>query len=355
MLAHGLRCLGAALAVLLLSACGRSGEDKTAETSPANIAAALDVCAEGKDRGAFAEQVCANRQLAALDQAVSQTLAAESAEVSDAGAQLLVQNQNRWREAQRVWCGVAATETPPSSEQTRCLENRLRARAQEARGAVVEMGGYVFQRMELVDAAPVAASLAAATGREEPATIRDIRFPRIDGPQTPEVRAFNDMVAQQPQFRLQDATNETVDYSIAFAGPDIVSVRFTYSTDQLQAATPTSTLRAVNVLMKARRPLAEADVFRADSGWQDFLADRAVREISRQFSDYPDFPPRRDVYETATKAHLWVIGERGLTLLFPPLSFGGSHVDGATEVLIPWAELRPYLNPNAPAPIGAGA
>jgi hypothetical protein len=231
----------------------------------------------------------------------------------------------------------------------------MRARASDAQTAVQEVGGYVFQRMELVDAAPIPAALASASGRSEPAVMRDIRFPRIDGAQTPEVRAFNDMVAQQPQFRLQDGANESVDYVVAYAGPDLISVRFIYTQDQLRAATPSSTLRGVNVMMRERRPLGENDVFRAGSGWQRFITDRAVREISRQFSDYRDFPPPRDVHETATKPHLWLVNERGLTLLFPPLSFGGSHIDGAAEVLIPWGDLRPYLNPRAPAPIGTGA
>jgi hypothetical protein len=50
---------------------------------------------------------------------------------------------------------------------------------------------------------------------------------------------------------------------------------------------------------------------------------------------------------------LWLVTERGLVLLFPPLSFGGSHADGSVEVTIPWADLRQYLNPAAPAPIRA--
>lgn len=340
-------CLaGAGVASALLAACG----GPSAQGASGDVAAALDVCGEGK--GEFAARVCANGELAALDHAVRDILVAESSSVSEAGAQLLVQNQRRWREAQRVACGMEDAAAEPSEEQAQCLESRMRARAEEAQSAVQEAGGYVFQRMELVDAAPIAADIAAATGRPERAIVRDIRFPRIDGPQTPEIRAFNDMVAQQPQFRLQDATNETVDYEIAYAGSDIISVRFIYNSDQLRAATPSSTLRAVNVVMRERRPLTEEDVFQPDSDWRRFITDRAVAEIARQFSDYRDFPPRRDVFETATKPHLWLINERGLTLLFPPLSFGGSHVDGATQVLIPWAELRPYLNPQAPAPIG---
>ena len=45
--------------------------------------------------------------------------------------------------------------------------------------------------------------------------------------------------------------------------------------------------------------------------------------------------------------------EQGLVILFPPYSFGGPYALGGAEVTIPWTELRPYLNPNAPAPIGA--
>jgi hypothetical protein len=218
------------------------------------------------------------------------------------------------------------------------------------------MGGYTFQRMELVDAEPVTAQLAAAAGGVEASAVeRNIRFPRIDGPQTPAVRRFNELVAQEPEYRLQDGASEIVDYTIAYAGPEVISVRFTKSVEALGAANVTNTLNAVTVLMEEGRLLRADDVFRAGSGWENFITDRAARSISGEFPDYTNFPPRRDVYETATKPHLWLVTERGLTILFPPLSFGGSHADGGAEVTIPWTELRPYLNPAAPAPIRASA
>jgi len=344
-------------AVLALAACGESrGEGKTDASAAERIAAALDPCAEG--RGAFAQNVCQNRTLSTLDSQVRETLVAESADVSDAGAQLLVQNQNRWREAQRIACGVIDPDVAPTGAQQACLENEFRTRVQDARGAVQQVGGYTFQRVEVVDATPVTAEIASAARVDAdapPAVVRDIRYPRIDGDQTPQVRRFNELVAQEPQFRLQDATNETVDYTIAYAGPDLISVRFTLSQDTLGAANVTNTVKGVTVLMTEGRMLTEADVFRPNSGWQDFITRRAMAEIGRQFSDYPNFPPRRDVYETATKPHLWLITERGLVLLFPPLSFGGSHADGGAEVTIPWPDLRDYLNPQAPAPIRPSA
>lgn len=358
MSARGFGLFAVALAALAVTACGdnTNGSNKTEQSSAERIAAGLDVCAPGRDQ--FAQRVCENRSLAALDNRVREALVAESADVSDAGAALLVQNQNRWREAQRIQCGILDSETEPTAAQQSCLESQYRVRAEQAANAVQQIGGYTFQRMELVDATPVTASIAEAAGMGDaaPAAItRDIRFPRIDGEQTPEIRRFNELVAQEPQFRLSDATNESVDYTIAYAGPELISVRFVVSQDTLGAANVNSTVKAVTVLMSEGRALQASDVFRAGSRWEDFITTRAVQSIAREFSDYPNFPPRRDVYETATKPHLWLITERGLVLLFPPLSFGGSHVDGGAEVTIPWADLRPYLNPAAPMPIRPSA
>jgi uncharacterized protein YecT (DUF1311 family) len=344
------------MGALALAACGERADAGKAQSSPEAISAALDLCAEGS--GAFQAHLCANRDLAALGGEVRAAFIAEAASVSDAGAQLLVRNQSRWLEARRISCGITDAAAEPNAEQQACLESELRARAQDAKGAVQELGGYTFQRMELVNAIAVSAEAAAASGLGDsaPAAItRDIRFPRIDGPQTPAIQRFNELVAQQPQYRLEDATNEIVNYRIAFAGPELISVRFDLSSDALGAAHPSSTSRAVTVLMGQRRALTEADVFTAGSGWQNFLTERAVTDLTRQYREDGFTPPERDVRETATKAHLWLITEQGLTMLFPPYSFGAPYVMGGAEVAIPWAALRAYLNPAAPAPIRPAA
>ncbi|MBX3509610.1 MAG: DUF3298 domain-containing protein [Hyphomonadaceae bacterium] len=356
MSARGIALLGVSIVSLALSACGDRGDTKTDQSSAARVAAALDVCASGNDE--FDRSVCANGALSALETQIRETLVAESASVSDAGAELLVQNQRRWREAARVMCGVIDAQAAPSAEQEACLEGEFRSRLQAAASSVQQMGGYTFQRMELVDAVPVTAEVASASGLGDeapPAISRDIRFPRIDGPQTPEIQRFNELVARQPQRSLGEATNEAVDYTIAFAGPELISVRFVMSEDTLGAAHPNNSERAVTVVMSEGRALTEADVFRPGSDWQNFLTRRAVTEITRQYREYDFTPPERDVRESATKPHLWIITESGLTILFPPYSFGGPHVLGGTEVSIPWADLRPYLNPAAPAPIRPSA
>ena len=61
---------------MTLIACGDSASGaKTEQSSAERVAAALDVCAEGST--GFAQNVCENRTLAALDNQVRETLVAE--------------------------------------------------------------------------------------------------------------------------------------------------------------------------------------------------------------------------------------------------------------------------------------
>jgi hypothetical protein len=203
-----------------------------------------------------------------------------------------------------------------------------------------------------------AAADASGLGDDAPAAIvRDIKFPRIDGNAAPNAQRFNQLVAQQPQYRLEDQTEEQVDYKIVYAGPEIISVQFDLYENTLGAAHPNNTSKAVTVVMTGEgRPLAVTDVFRAGSGWENFVTRRAVTAITAQFREYDGFvPPERDVRESATKPHLWLVTQQGLTILFPPYSFGGPHALGGAEVVIPWNDLRPYLAANPPAPIGVRA
>lgn len=339
----------------VLAACGPRSADKGAP--PQSISEALSC--DGARTG-IAKTVCENRQLASIDEEVRETLIARAANVSDAGAQMLAESQRRWLEAQRVACGVLDPDASLNAEQSRCLEGALRERATQVQSAVQETGGYVFQSVELVRAQEVSAAAAAAAGFDADtaphAIVRDIRYPRIDNLDTPQAQRFNELVRQSPQFALEDQTDEVVAYQIAYAGPELISVKFDTYQNTLGSAHPETSTRAVTVLMTGEgRPITTSDVFRPGSRWEDFVTRRAVAALTERFASYDFRPPERDVRETATKAHLWLVTQQGLTIVFPPYSFGGPRVLGAAEVSIPWTDLQPYLNPNAPAPIGARA
>jgi len=358
--------VGIGFAALALVSCGpkpgqgahtaTNAQNNAHVAAPTQVAHLLDPCANNQT--GFAHTLCATPSLAALDTQIRQSLQNDASTLSGEGAQMLVQNQQRWREAQRIACGWVNPAAAPTADQSTCLLNLMRSRIGEVRDAVLSLGGYTFERVELLDAAPVTDAMRSSSGLGSdapPAILRDIRYPRIDVPQNPQTQRFNELVAQEPQFRLQDATSETVTYHIAYAGPDIISVRIDSSADQLGAAHPSDSSKAITVLMRTGRLLEASDVFRDGSGWEDFLTQRAVRDLTRQYRSYGFAPSPSDVRETATKPHLWLVTDAGLVLLFPPYSFGGPRALDGAEVTIPWTDLQRYLNPNAPAPIRASA
>ncbi|MBL8550047.1 MAG: hypothetical protein JNJ73_08670 [Hyphomonadaceae bacterium] len=354
---NGWVCVAIAQALLLaVVACGGEKEKAEELTPQAKLAQALDPCAN--PQGAGAEGMCKDAKLAQAGGALSETLVEAASAISPPGADQLVQNQQRWLAAQKVECGMIDLEAAPTPEQATCLQAAMRERAQDATTAVQQVGGYTFQRMEITEATAVTAEAAAASGLGDDAPkaiTRDIRFPRIDNAATPQAQRFNELVAQQPQFRLEDQTEEQVSYAIAFAGPELISVRFDTYDYTLGAAHPNNGVRAVTVVMTSGQPLAATDVFKAGSGWENFLTTRALRELTAQFRDAGFTPPRADVRDAVTKPHLWLVKAEGLTLLFPPYSFGGPHALGGAEVTVPWAELARFLNPQAPQPIRAPA
>ena len=362
---RGAKLASAALFLFLLTGCDGQQSSNTgtgaqasqlppAQNMTTRISAALDPCAQNGQNADFSRSVCSNQTLAALDGQVRTALAAQGASMTEAGARLLIDNQQHWREAQRVACGISAG-AQASAEQQQCLENRFRARAQEAAQTVQSVGGYTFQRVQMVDAQPTPPRVLASAGAgADPALVSDINYPRIDGPQTPQVQRFNTLVAQQPQAPPNQNVNERTSYEIAYAGPALISVKFVTTIDGPQMARVDSTTRTVNILMATGRLLEAGDIFRSNSGWDDFLTRRGIAEIARQYRDYNYTPAQLDVHEIVTKPHLWLITERALVILFPAGSL--PLPDGTdAQVEIPWNELRNYLSPTAPAPIRPAA
>ncbi len=334
-----------ALAVAALGAC-----QPRQTTADPQVAANLDPCAA--TAGFRALVVCRNPQLAELDGAVREQITAEAASLAPDAEIALNAEQDAWLEATRISCGVPTPETAPTPDQVECLSSALRNRAAMMTNAVDQVGPFTFRRAEVVDADAVSASAAAASGLgdDAPAAItRQLSYPQLTG-DSPAIRRFNDLVRQEPRFGVQDQTSETVNYEIAFAGDELISVRFDILHETLGAMHGAVEVQAVTVNMRTGERLTEADVFRPGSGWENFLTRRAITALTRELGS--DFVPAEpDVRETVTKPPQWLVTEQALVILFPPLSFAGPQVAGGTQVSIPWSELRAYLNPQAPRPI----
>jgi len=362
-MAMRMRTLLAAAAVFAIVGCGQ----KPSETPPAggatpatagagaevaSVAAQLDPC---QDKAGLAQKVCKDPTLGPAAARVQAALAEAAANVSSDGDKLIVEGQRSWLEAQAINCGVPLNDPKAGA----CLKAALEERLKDAKATVEQRGGFTFQKVEIHAAAPVTAQAAADagfSGEDGPAAVaHELRYPRIDNAGDQAAQKFNAIMAAmgKPRFKLQDATSETTDYEIAFASRQLVSVRFTTSEFNLGAAHPNNGMTSVTVLMGEGREIAPTDVFRADSGWETFVTRRALKGLTKTFSEIgAGTPDPKDVRDTATKVHNWTITDGGLRVAFPPYSVGPSAL-GALEVEIPWKDLAPYVNPNAPPPIAA--
>lgn len=353
------RAIGTALILTMaLAACGERGGGKKAEveaTPTSVVEAAADPC--GSVGGAFGEALCGDPDLSPLVGEVKSRLVEAAGAIPLDAARQLANGQAEWLQATRVSCGIGEGKIPLTAEQEGCLAGALRRRAEQASSAVTQKGGYTFQAVELNRAQPIAAEVAAELGGGEYAPVaitQEIRFPRLQG-DSPQIRRFNELMTQRPQYVLTDQTSEFVDYRIAYAGPELISVRFTTMDMTASAARPNNGEKVVTVVMSTGEPLKEEDVFSAPPArWKAWLAQRVSRDLRRQFNAMdPGIELRApEVLDTATKTKNWLITEEALVVLFPPESIG-PHALGNFEVKIPWSEMKALLNPNAPAPIKA--
>lgn len=357
----GISTTAAMVLALALGACGdagKAGKGKEA-AAPASaqsiVEAAADPCTEVS--GGYLQALCGDPDLKPLVGEIKSNLVEAASTISTQGAQQLAQSQRDWIESTRVGCGIGDAKAPLTSEQETCVKSALTGRARAAAQAVQQNGGFTFQTVEINRAVALPAEATAEFGPDSGfhAVTKEIRFPRIEG-DSPQIRKFNDLMQQRPVYGAQDQMSEWLDYKIAFAGPELVSVRFTGLEMALGAAHPNDSEKVVTVVMATGEPLKETDVFSAPQArWQGEILRKVRRDLARQIRERGG-PPDIDqdtLADTALKLKNWAITQDALVVVIPSDTIGPRAL-GSFEVKIPWKDLAPLLNPQAPAPIRLG-
>lgn len=366
------RFVAATAAAAFLAACGQ-GADKGAggsdeSASPlVEIAAALDAC---EDKGGISQAICKDVGLNKLADEIEKALDAQGKALSAEGRKAMIDGQRGLVVAEAEACGFlqdGQVKAGLKAEEVRsCLSTALTQRLSEAKAAVSDLGTFKFQEVVVASADPLveSAGMAGMGDLAPPAAKQDIRFPRIDNPgKDPNIEAFNTLVRREREFKAEDNTEEQVSYKIAFAGPELVSVRFDRYNNTIGAAHPNTAIEAVNVVMKTGKPLEAADVFKPGADWQKLLTDRAMkgiaaqlveREVIRRPREAAAMVDQKAIGDAVQKPRLWLVNDAALVLLLPEGTFGPRAI-GDYEVAVPWADLAALLNPAAPAPIGAKA
>jgi hypothetical protein len=182
------------------------------------------------------------------------------------------------------------------------------------------------------------------------AVMANVTYPKLEG-DSPAAQKFNAAVAQRPRFKASDATEEQVTYKIAYAGPDLISVKFDTYNNTIGAAHPSTDQKAVNFNMKTGVAMSAADLF-AKPGWEAVLAKTGADEVTKQLRAEDDSArpvAAADLRKTVADPTKWTVSDQGITLLLGEEELG-AYALGSQEVLVPWSALKPFLRPDAIGP-----
>ena len=175
-----------------------------------------------------------------------------------------------------------------------------------------------------------------------------LAFPRLDHPNEPWADRFERAARQAAEDLLPDDpdTDAVVDYRPGYWSADLVAVAFSVWSFPHGAAHGIGRQVAFDYLPAQKRGLRPTDLFQPGTTWSGFLAERAFDGLQQQATaggwTLTASGPGELETEVADPTG-WLIHPTGLGLYFAPTSVA-AYVTGEHEVLIPWADLKPYLS-----------
>ena len=313
----------------------------------AQLRARLEPC---DDQALWPKAVCAGAEMRKSADELAAAMAEKAGELSPEGFAQMSADQAAWAKSELVSCQAESDGNPVKT--VSCMRASVADRLRDADQAVERLGGFTFQRRENVGVETVDPAKAPAGWPEDAPKALSYRlaWPTIDAPGNAAAKRFNALAARQRRFGAADHTEESTQYAITYAGKSLISVRFETYDNTPGSAHPNGGVKALNVLMTTGEPLKALDVFKAGSGWEEALTDRAMAGLADAFAELNQDPPRDLVRSAALRPEAWQINDTELTLLLSGDSLGGAYPIGPQEVKIPWDQLKRVLRPDAPEP-----
>ena len=296
---------------------------------PPAHAAALDC---GKAQRPHDKTICADPTLHQLDQDLAAAYARLADVASDAGRAQVARDERDRR----------------TFAQERCTASDVACLTAAYRQGVSSVAKFADLPSSAV-LIPVEHFRIGPASQKDPGYRASVQlaFPRLDRPIEPWSDQFETAARQTAERLLPDdvATDALVDYRPTFIAPDLVAVAFDTWTYPDHAAHGMGQQVAFNYLPAQQRTLHAADLFQSGTTWSGFLAERAFAGLQAQAASggwsLSVSGPGELEAAVADPAN-WQIHPDGLGLYFAPTTVG-PYVAGEHAVLVPWADLKPYL------------
>jgi hypothetical protein len=195
-------------------------------------------------------------------------------------------------------------------------------------------------------------------------------YPQITGAGNPNFEKFNqavrasvlkavtefkkNMAATPDQERPPEGSMHsdlTIDYEIALAQDDLVSVLLAVSSYYQGAAHPLSNAQVVNFDLKNGKVLQLSDLFKPGAKYLAALSTYSVADLKKQSKDkqgmLDDTSINSGAAPTAKNYRSWTIRRNGIGIEFDPYQVG-SYAAGAQSVVVPYSNLKDLIKADGP-------
>jgi hypothetical protein len=195
------------------------------------------------------------------------------------------------------------------------------------------------------------------------------QYPQLTGGNNPNFEKFNqvarasvtkgvaefkkDMAPQEgeeePRPEGSMGSSFDVNYNVALAQDDLMSVEFEVGSYYQGAAHPNSYSEVVNYDLKNGKLLKLSDLFKPDAKFLHAIASYCVADLKKQGKDkgLVDEEIEKGASAAPKNYQSWTITRRGLGINFDSYQVG-PYAAGPQFVLVPYSALKDLINPEGP-------
>jgi len=157
--------------------------------------------------------------------------------------------------------------------------------------------------------------------------------------------------APEPTPEPSSGSDLTVEYEIALAQDDLISIEFNVSEYYQGAAHPNSYSEVINYDLKNGRQLKLSDLFKPGSKYLQTLSSYAIADLKKQSKAKGDALVDADIQSGAgpkpENYDKWTITKNGVGIDFGAYQVG-PYAAGPWSVVVPYANLKDLINPDGP-------
>jgi len=281
--------------------------------------------------------ICSDSDLAAQDSEMTAVYKLALGQVSDEGKRWLTQSQRSWLNHKR-------NRVHPD---VKTLKEVYRYRIDHLRRTLETVGPFKIEWISMFDSIPPEEQQEDAADEDltNPYGTVDYTFPRIEAPVSPETSRWNRMVENRVHTSVGEPSKDvysSAEAHITYAAKTGISIFVDGSEMDRGAAHPNHGGEGYTVLLASGKEMTATDLFNPQSAWKNFLKRKTKAEaVQREWQSYDG------ASGIEADSSRWTLTKKGLVIHFAPYEVT-YYAAGPQEVLIPWPELKPYLNPTLP-------